>query len=388
MNPALQKTIPFLLLIVAGFLLQKKLSGKQDLKGVKILILSVILPATIFVALLKINISASMFFLPVLALALNVVLFFAARLLFPYLGLAKDTKEWRTMLLLLPSLAPGLSCMPFVLEYLGEDALAMSALADVGNKIFVLIVLYLVAMNWFYRQQGTTGSAGPGKRAKLKDLGISLLSEPVNLVIVAALILLSSGLSITALPDFLSDTAVRLAGLMTPIVLLFIGMAVRFERQQMTMIMRVLALRAGLGFLLSGVFLLVAPAMAPAMALLAVVFPQSAVSFWPFAHMSAIEQQVKSGEASVFDADLALNVLACSLPFATIIMLGVLSAGTTFANPVLVLVAGGLLLVWPVVFALRKLWARPQVQGKVEEQGWLPTASTAYPSQQLREADA
>lgn len=388
MNPALQKTITFLLLIVVGFLLQKKVSGKQELKGVKILILSVILPATIFVALLKINVSASMLFLPLLALALNVVLFYAARFLLPHIGAAKDTKEWRTMVLLIPSLAPGLSCMPFVLEYLGEDALALSALADVGNKIFVLIVLYLVAMNWFYRQQGSTGSAGPGKRAKLRDLGVSLLSEPVNLVIVVAFLLLGSGLSITALPAFLSDTAVRLAGLMTPVVLLFIGMAVRFERQQMTMIMRVLALRAGLAFLFSGIFLLLAPAMAPAVALLAVAFPQSAVSFWPFAHMSAIGQQEKPGEPSIFDTDLALNVLACSLPFATVIMLGVLSAGTTFTDPWLVLAAGSLLLLWPVLFAVRRFWARPQVRKEVEEQGWSPPASTAYPSQQLREAEA
>lgn len=395
MNPALQKTITFLLLILAGFLLQKKISGKQDLNGVKVLILSVILPATIFIALLKIKVAPGMFGLPVLALGLNFLLYYAAALLLPYLGFAKDSKAWRTMLLLVPSLAPGLSCMPFLLEYLGEDALAISALADVGNKLFVLVFLYLVAMHWFYRMRGTDARNAPDRKSKLKDLGLSLLREPVNVVIVVAILMLTFGLNATALPEFLSDTVVRLAGLMTPLVLLFIGMAVRFERREMTMILRVLVLRSGLAFLFSGIFLLLAPAMAPAMALLAVAFPQSAISFWPFAHMSAVEAQLPEGKPSVFDTSLALNVLACSLPFSTVIMLGVLSAGTTFANPWLTITAGGVLLAGPLLFALRTNWARafrkvqrgPQVQQKVEKQTWSPQTSP-FSGQELREAEA
>jgi predicted permease len=75
MNPALEKTFVFLLLIAAGYFLQSKLNGKHDLKGVKVLILSVVLPATIFVALLKISISTKLLLLPVGALALNFIFF-------------------------------------------------------------------------------------------------------------------------------------------------------------------------------------------------------------------------------------------------------------------------------------------------------------------------
>ena len=53
MNEALQKTLELFLIILLGFLLQKKLPNKESLKGVKVLILSVALPATIFIALLK-----------------------------------------------------------------------------------------------------------------------------------------------------------------------------------------------------------------------------------------------------------------------------------------------------------------------------------------------
>ncbi|MEM6771793.1 MAG: permease, partial [Bacteroidota bacterium] len=169
MNPALEKTAVFLLLIVAGYLLQQKIKGKQDLKGVKVLILSVILPATIFVALLKIKVSAELLLLPVGGLFLNGLLFLAARQALPHLGFRKASREWRTMLLLVPSLAPGLSCFPFVVEYLGDEALAMAALADVGNKIFVLIILYLIAMNWYYTIQSrrTKAASSPGRPSKL-----------------------------------------------------------------------------------------------------------------------------------------------------------------------------------------------------------------------------
>lgn len=180
-----------------------------------------------------------------------------------------------------------------------------------------------------------------------------MLREPVNLVIVAAIGLLCFRLDITALPPFLEITVVRLAALMTPIVLLFIGMAVRFEQREMVMILRLLTFRAGAGLLLSGLALLLLPAMAPALALLLVIFPQSAVSFWPFAHMSAVEGLRGEEDESVFNIDLALNVLACSLPFSTVVILSVLSFGEVFASPTTVIVLGTSLLSIPLASILK-----------------------------------
>ncbi|MFT5018344.1 MAG: hypothetical protein ACJA0J_002393 [Bdellovibrionota bacterium] len=374
MNPALEKTFVFLLLIAAGYFLQSKLNGKHDLKGVKVLILSVVLPATIFVALLKISISTKLLLLPVGALALNFIFFYIIRAMLPKLGFADKPNNRRTMLLLLPSLAPGLSCFPFVVEYLGDEALAMAALTDVGNKVFVLIILYLFAMNWYYTaKKKSTGdlNESPGRQSKLRDLGLSLLREPVNLVIVTAVVMLCLGLDAKALPSFLETTAVRLAALMTPVVLLFIGMAVKFERREMAIILRFLAFRAGVGLLLSGFAILFLPAMAPAMALLLVIFPQSAVSFWPFAHMSAVDALQKEGEDPVFNINLALNVLACSLPFSTVIILGILSCGKVFASPSMVFLLGATLLLIPLVY--------------VFQTGLSLTSKTENKTEQLRE---
>ena len=353
MNPALQKTIAFLLLILAGYLLQNKIKAKDELKGVKILILSIILPATIFVALLRVEISGSLLLLPLLALVLNAVLFLMARWTLPRLGFEKDTPQFRTMLLLVPSLAPGLSALPFILEYLGDAELALAALADVGNKIFVLIILYLVAMNWFYRSR-EAGTEIPDRRGKLKELGMMLLSEPVNLIIVAAAAMISLGIGMDSLPAFVGDTVDRLAGMMTPIVLLFIGMAVHFKRRQMARIVRVLCFRSVVGLVLSA-GLIAAMGLTGGLALLAVVFAQCAVSFWPFAHMSAVATLAEGERTQVFDLDLGLNVLACSLPFSTVIILTVLSFGDRFTSPYAVLVAAALIGIYPVGYLLRPL---------------------------------
>ncbi|MEZ4991028.1 MAG: hypothetical protein R2824_11475 [Saprospiraceae bacterium] len=157
-------------------------------------------------------------------------------------------------------------------------------------------------------------------------------------MIVTALLMLGFGFDLLSLPFFLQDVVGRMSLLMTPLVLLFIGMAVRFQRTEMSQILQLLSFRSGLAFLLTALFLSLAPVATPAAILLAVVFPQSACSFWPFAHMSAVsslESQDavdtgrKAGEPT-FNLDLALNTLALSLPFSTVIILGIFSFSNFF----------------------------------------------------------
>ena len=76
MDINLQKTFLFLLFIGIGLLLKVKLKDKSELAGIKVIILNLALPATIFIALLGVNIEASLLLLPLIALLLNVVLFF------------------------------------------------------------------------------------------------------------------------------------------------------------------------------------------------------------------------------------------------------------------------------------------------------------------------
>src|SRR3990170_731094 len=308
MNSAVIKTISLLLMIAIGYLLRSKIKSKDQKEGIKTLILSLALPATIFIALLKIDFEPTMIFIPILALGFNLILYLLVDRL-PLQSLFNvPLSQYRTVILLLPSLAPGLSCFPFILEYSGELPFAMAALGDIGNKIFVLIISYTIAMKWYFDKHSTTVR---GTSSKLKDLMKTMAEEPVNLVIITAIVMLSLGLNFESLPDFVTMNVDRLSIMMTPLVLLFIGISMKLTRQQAKIILSFLFFRSGVAFLLSSVLLLLLPPQDIGITLLIIVFPQSACSFWPFAHMASVgELENKSAvptKDKIFDLEFAMN---------------------------------------------------------------------------------
>ncbi|MEL6535912.1 MAG: permease [Bacteroidota bacterium] len=345
----LQQSVVFILFILLGLLLQRKIGDRAEMKGVKLIILNVALPATIFVALVSVQLDARYFMLPVGALLFNLILLGLTHLFGPLFGMEKGTAGYHTMLLLVPSLAPGLSCFPFLAEFMGEDALALGALADVGNKFFVLIFCYLLALHWYQKTRNSVTK----ESGKLKSLLLSMLREPINGVMIVALVLVFSGYGLSSLPGFVEQSALRASAMMTPLVLLFIGLSVRLKWQELKQVFTLLVWRSGIAFILSGILLLVVPGMSPVLQLLIVVFPQSAVSFWPFAHMTALDK-----EDRVFNTSLALSVLACSLPYSTLTILGVFSTKSlVLAHPWLPLILGAGLVCLSVFPKLYRLWA-------------------------------
>jgi hypothetical protein len=354
MSIALHKTFSLLLLIAIGILLKRKILKEDHKNGLKIMILDLALPAMIFVALLKIQVNQDLLVLPLFALLFNGLMLLATRYVLPLFGIENNTPTMRTLLLLLPSLAPGLSCFPFIAEFLGDEYLAWAALADIGNKVFVLIIAYLLAMAWYYKINHLPVNSNWGK---IKGLLIALIREPINLVIVTALLLLSLGVNLETLPAFLSESILMVKNMMTPLVLLYIGIAVVFNWSQIKMIWSVLMFRAGITLLFSGLLIALVPMPSEAAIILAIVFPLSACSFWPFAHMSAVKGMESLKEESkerepTFDLTLAINILAISLPFSTVLILGILSSSSYFIHPYRVLLMGGLFL---LVFIVPKI---------------------------------
>ncbi|WP_421802019.1 permease [Flagellimonas sp.] len=332
MDVGIQKTIVFLFFIFIGFLLKVKFKSKEEITGIKKVILNLALPATIFIALLGINVELHLLILPLLALGLNLLLFFAMPLILPLMGIGKGTSEYRTAKLLVPSLAPGLSSFPFILEFLGDEYLAKAAMSDLGNKVFVLFFLYLVAMNWHYSLQSNEKRNGG---AKLKPLIKAMVSEPVNVFIGAALVFLAFGVSMNSLPFFLSETLEKLSLIMTPLVLLFIGLAVKIKRKQFFQIFSLLCTRAGLVLLISGIFVTVAGIEARNEILLTMAFGLSACSFWPYAHIAAVDsmEMDKKSKKKTFSSDFGVAILALSFPLSTILILATLNSGSFFVNP-------------------------------------------------------
>lgn len=355
MNFALQKTLELLVIIFLGVILQKKI-GKDQLNGIKTLILTVALPATIFVALLKIDVKGSLLVFPILALLFNLIMLLATKYLSNNTVVSGEESKKRTLMMLMPSLAPGLSCFPFIAIYLGEDSLALAALADVGNKVFVLIILYTIAMHW-YRLRAVKEQK-PATKSKLKSLFISLLNEPINMVIIVAFVLLAFGLNLNSLPKFLGSTITSMSVLMTPLVLLFIGLAVRIKLKEFGQILFLLIQRAGITFIISAFLIYILPGLTPALILLLIVFPQSSCSFWPFAHMSMVssmEEKDKQPEPT-FNINFAVSVMACSLPFSTIIIISVFTFSETFADPnILIGIGSGMVLTSFLPYLYKKI---------------------------------
>ncbi|PTB96205.1 permease [Marivirga lumbricoides] len=384
MNLAIQKSVGLLLLIIIGFLLQKKLAGNDSLKGVKVIILSIALPATIFVALLKIELAQDLLLLPLLALLMNFLLFGSSYIALSAFGIKKNSSTRKTLLLLLPSLAPGLSCFPFLMEYLGENELALAALADVGNKIFVLIFLYLLAVHWFHQRQSS--SIQQNTMAKVRGLLLSMINEPINVVIIIALIMLGFGFQLSSFPAFLENEILRLSSIMTPLVLLFIGMAVKINWKEFNLIFFLLSWRAGIAFCLSAIIVFLMPALSPSLILLLIVFPQSSCSFWPFAHMTAINnmEEHTPPKNKTFNTHFGLSVLACSLPFSTLLILCVFSFQSFFINPIYCLYVGvAMLIVSLFPFFITKIVYKKIPQSSTKE---IPFFSKAVDAIEARKA--
>lgn len=350
MPVAIQTSLSLLLMILLGFFLRSKLDSDAHRKGLKVVILDLALPAMIFVALLGIKMDAELLILPLLVMVWNGVMLGAGYFGLPWMGVERNSAQHRTWLMLLPSLAPGLSCFPFLIEYLGEEALAWGALADVGNKIYVLIFAYLIAMTWYYRVH-RLGKRSNGE--KVKQLLFAMLKEPINMVLIIAIVLISIGWNMESLPGFVGKSILSLKDVMTPLILLFIGMSVILKWKQIQSIFNLLMLRAGLSLIFSGLLISFFSFSSASAILLTVVFPLSSCSFWPFAHMSAVRQMElganEEGASKTFDLELGINILAVSLPFSTLLILSVFSAGEFFTLPLNILAFGALLVLIPII---------------------------------------
>jgi malate permease and related proteins len=357
MNEAILKTVILVLLIGLGIILKAKFKLKDKTDGIKEIVLSVALPATIFIALMKIHLEASMLIIPILALVFNFFIFYITPFSLTALGVKKNSPTSRTMLMLMPSLAPGLSCFPFIIEFLGDESLALAAMADIGNKVFVLIFLYIIAMNMFLK---TTDAQNTNSKDKIKSLLLSLIKEPINNILFVAIMLLSFGLNYETLPAVVVGFFDKTSAIMTPLVLIFIGLAVKLKQKNKGVVFSLLLVRAGLSLIFTATVVTLLGVTDTNLILLATVIPLSSVSFWPFAHISLFNSKEADLEISkdkkTFDVELAIMVLAISLPMSTILILTILSAGTYFADTwKIVLLGAALLGIGIIPYSISKL---------------------------------
>ncbi|MES2794619.1 MAG: hypothetical protein V4683_01570 [Bacteroidota bacterium] len=357
MFEAIQKTLILLFLIGIGLALRSKIKSKTEINGLKEIILSIALPSTVFIALMGIKISFSLLIYPIVIIGFNFFLFFLIPYILPIFGIDKNSSSARTLIMLLPSLAPGLSSFPFINEFLGVKSLGLAAMGDVGNKFFALNFLYFVAMDMYLKNHKTKGE---NEKGKVKSLLISLVKEPINIIMLLAIGLISFGFTMDAMPTLVSELIAKTSSLMTPLVLIYIGLAVQFKEGKIKLVSSILFFRAGITLLFSWMIIKVFSIQEANMILLALVVPLSSCSFWPFAHISGInlkeDQNEIVKEKRTFDMNLAILILAFSLPFSTILVMGILASGTFFTHTAPILSLSLLLIVLGLAPHAIKKW--------------------------------
>lgn len=323
----MEKVISFLILIIIGVLFRGKVKNKEQKDTIKTLILAIALPAVIFSALLKIDLSSSLIYPPILVLSLNFTLFLSIRWLLPII-MGENTTEAnkRTLMMMLPSLAPYLSCFPFLAEYSNDTIVGLAAIADTGNKLFILIFLYFLAMYWAYGKQVF------GKKETKSNKIIDTLLQPINLAIVIALAASLLGIRLETIPIYFQESLTYLRNLLTPTIMIFIGLAVKVKGKQFKLILGLLLWRSAIAFALSALAIGLFNFDSLATILLVAAFPQSSCSFIPYAHISIFSNRQDKNKA-LFNPGLALSLLAISLPFSALTIVWIYSSGNFFASP-------------------------------------------------------
>lgn len=350
-----QKAIALGLLIAIGYLLKSKFPDPSSVKTLRTLILNVALPATIFLSTLSIDTDLNLALLPSFAIAINLVLIIVGFGLTRWFMRDNRPSQVRALALLFPSLAPGLTVYPFIEQFLGRDGLAWAALADVGNKLFVLVGLYTLAFVWYQRSQADQpkiAHRSAQKSSQWLDIVRFLATEPVNIAIVAGLGLAFFHVTPEALPPAIFSAINSLAACATPLILIYIGLSLNLKSLQFGKTLAILLARSGVGFLISAVAIALLQPTEPEALMLFVALPQASCSLWPLLHATTINQQAaqqsptqtsdhsSTASDSFFDVEFATALLALSFPFSISVLMIVFSNGMRFTQPLNLGLAG------------------------------------------------
>ena len=313
----------FFILILLGFLLKFKFNKPDFKNGLKLYILNIALPATIFISIVSVQINSKYLLFPLIALFFNIAIFALTPLILKISNIS-DVRKRRTLYMLLASFAPGLSCFPIINEFLGYESLAKASITDFGNKIFVLIFLFFVAFK-FHNNNIKNNNNKNNK--PIKTVIKSLFLEPINIVIIVAILFISSSSTLNDIRLLLIDLFSKVKDTLAPVVLIFIGLSIVFNKHVVKNILPLLFIRSGLCLLLSSACMQVTGFTLSEDIKLFLILSLSSVSFWPFLHMTFVdnlEKNIEEGKKT-FDTRYGLNFLAYSLPFSTIIILSLFS---------------------------------------------------------------
>ena len=322
------KIAVFFLLIILGISLKNKFGDKPEKLGIKKFILNISLPATILISFISFKIELDFLYLPLAGIALNFFLFLLSPSILKITRIKKASKKGKTLMMLLSSFAPGISCFPIIEEFLGSEYLIRASLIDFGNKLFVLVFLLILSYRLHYLTQGIKYKKN---NISTKNILKSIFTEPINLVLIFSTIILSLGFTIDEIPNIFVDLLNRMKDTLTPLVLIFIGLSIIFSKEALKDIIPLLFIRAGVCLFFTICAINIFGLSNGEDTIFYLALSLSSVSFWPFAHMTLINEVEKKAKIKnrTFDIGYGLNFLAYSLPFSTILILLLVSQRNT-----------------------------------------------------------
>lgn len=231
---------PFILsltVILTGYLLTRlKVLTLELGKDISRLIVNVTLPAVILNTLVEMQLSPALLFFPLICIAASLVILPFAALFFKKLPRDDRGNAYLTVL----GYNIGLFAYPLIEGLYGKKGLTGIAMFDVGNAFVAFGLLYLVAKNF-----------SPQGNSKITPMRIvkTLIS---SIPFMSYLLGLSLNISGLAFPFVISDAIALIARANNALVLLVLGMTLRFSFPAKTarLFIRTLAVRYGMGLIL------------------------------------------------------------------------------------------------------------------------------------------
>ena len=178
------------------------------------------------------------------------------------------------------------------------------------------------------------------KTGSLNFILKSLIYEPINVVMILALIFLTTNNNLSDIPNMIISLFMKIKDSLAPAVFIFIGFSILFNLKDLIKIIPLLLIRSGLCLLIVTSSIHFTGLGFTDETILFIILSLSSVSFWPFAHMAFIdnlEKRVNLNKKN-FDLKFGLNFLAYSLPFSTITILLLFVDYSILYNPLILYV--------------------------------------------------
>ncbi|MHA1272582.1 MAG: AEC family transporter [Promethearchaeota archaeon] len=233
-----------LTIILIGYIIKKlNIVSEEEGKGIAKIILNITLPALILSVIPKIEFSFEYFYLTLICLIYSGFI-----LLFGFIIFRNLPYEIKGVLLMtIIGFNIGLFAYPLINGIYGTEGIQYIALFDFGNAFIIFVVIYIIAAKHSPKQINSEYNTD------FKYIGKRLLTSVPLLSYIIAIFLNFLNISF---PTFISDLLSTLSNANTALTLLLLGIYLnfKFKKSEWKLILKVLAIRYGLG-LITGIIL-------------------------------------------------------------------------------------------------------------------------------------